>query len=185
MKILIVDDEEIGLLTLQKTVEHLGYAPTTAHSGEEALTAFQQEPFNVIISDWHMPGIDGIELCRQLRKISTSHYTYFILVSASRLQTPVFADATLQGIDDFLIMPLDPSDLANRLHVAERIISFTTEIKRLKQMFPICMYCHKVRNDSNYWQEVERYIHDTTGSNFSHGICPDCFRQHVESELNT
>ncbi len=61
-----------------------------------------------------------------------------------------------------------------RLRVAERILSFTTEIRQLKDLIPICSYCRKIRNDENYWQMVETYIGEQTGSNFTHGICPEC-----------
>lgn len=47
-------------------------------------------------------------------------------------------------------------------------------IRQLKRLLPICMYCKKVRNDSDYWQEIEAYLHQETGTDFSHGICPDC-----------
>jgi hypothetical protein len=61
-----------------------------------------------------------------------------------------------------------------RLRVAERILRFTTEIGQLQALIPICAYCSKIRNDKNYWQLVETYIKEQTGSNFSHGICPEC-----------
>ena len=59
--------------------------------------------------------------------------------------------------------------------VAERILGFTSDLKTLESFLPICTYCKKVRNDSDYWQEIEAYLHQETGTDFSHGICPDCF----------
>jgi sigma-B regulation protein RsbU (phosphoserine phosphatase) len=61
-----------------------------------------------------------------------------------------------------------------RLRVAERILGFTSEIRQLKDLIPICAYCRKIRNDGNYWQMVETYISEQTGSNFTHGVCPAC-----------
>ena len=66
-----------------------------------------------------------------------------------------------------------------RLRVAHRILEFTTQIRQLKELIPICMYCKRVRDDSDYWQQVESYIHECTGSNFSHGICPECFNKQM------
>ena len=66
-----------------------------------------------------------------------------------------------------------------RLHVGERIIRFTAEIDALKTLLPICMYCKNIRNDSNYWQSVESYMRESTGSDFTHGICPDCYEKEV------
>jgi len=79
------------------------------------------------------------------------------------------------GIDDFLTKPLDREAIMMRLRVAERILEFTTQIRQLKELIPICMYCKRVRDDTDYWDQVETYIHTHTGSNFSHGICPECF----------
>jgi hypothetical protein len=53
-------------------------------------------------------------------------------------------------------------------------------LRQLKELLPICMYCKKIRDDENYWHAVESYISSQTGSNFSHGICPDCFEKHVK-----
>jgi YesN/AraC family two-component response regulator len=85
------------------------------------------------------------------------------------------------GIDDFLTKPLDREAILMRLRVAERILEFTKQIRQLKQLIPICMYCKRVRDDTDYWDQVETYIHAHTGSNFSHGICPQCFDTQVES----
>ena len=83
------------------------------------------------------------------------------------------------GVDDFLKKPLDREAVMMRLRVAERIIEYTTQIRQLKEMLPICMYCKRIRDDQDYWQQVESYIHTHTGSNFSHGICPDCFSKQM------
>jgi len=61
-----------------------------------------------------------------------------------------------------------------------RIIEFATQLRQLKELLPICMYCKKIRDDENYWHAVESYISQQTGSNFSHGICPECFEKHVK-----
>jgi hypothetical protein len=66
-----------------------------------------------------------------------------------------------------------------RLRVAERILKFTAEIRQLKELIPICVYCRKVRDEENYWQQVETYIQTETGSRFSHGACPDCCEQEL------
>ncbi len=83
------------------------------------------------------------------------------------------------GVDDFLPKPLDREVIMMRLRVAERILEYTTQIRVLKELLPICMYCKRIRDDQDYWQQVETYIHSHTGSNFSHGICPECFAQEM------
>jgi sigma-B regulation protein RsbU (phosphoserine phosphatase) len=71
--------------------------------------------------------------------------------------------------------------ISMRLRVADRILEYARQIRILKDLLPICMYCKRIRDDGDYWQQVESYIHAHTGSNFSHGICPDCFTQEFGS----
>jgi response regulator RpfG family c-di-GMP phosphodiesterase len=122
-----------------------------------------------------MPGIDGLEFCQKVRERPRTEYTYFILLTANNTGRDNLRKAMDAGIDDFLSKPLDREAIMMRLRVAERILEFTTQIRQLKELIPICMYCKRVRDDSNYWDQVETYIHTHTGSNFSHGICPECF----------
>ena len=87
------------------------------------------------------------------------------------------------GVDDFLAKPVNVRDLRLRLHVAERILHFTHEVRALQDLLPICSYCKKIRDDQNYWQQIEGYISDRTGSDFSHSVCPECYRRVVLPEL--
>jgi response regulator RpfG family c-di-GMP phosphodiesterase len=101
-------------------------------------------------------------------------YTYFILLTANRTSSENYALASAAGVDDFLTKPLDRDALQMRLRVAERILNFTAEIRKLKELIPMCVYCRKVRDEDDYWDQVESYIQKETGSRFSHGACPDC-----------
>ncbi|HXF04338.1 MAG TPA: hypothetical protein VNM72_02865, partial [Blastocatellia bacterium] len=57
-------------------------------------------------------------------------------------------------------------------------------VKQLQGLLPICSYCKKIRDDQNYWIQVEQYIAEHSDAQFSHGICPDCYRQYVQPELD-
>jgi len=184
MKILLVEDDPIAQKIAKSLLEQQGHQVLAANDGTQALHLFQIDPVDVVISDWHMPEMDGIELCQMIRTISKSNYTYFIMVSASQPGLAQYAEATAQGIDDFLVKPIGPQEIAIRLLVAERIIKFTSEIKQLQTLLPICSYCKKIRNDSNYWRQIETYITETTGSSFTHGICPTCYEDIVRPELD-
>lgn len=179
MKILIAEDDPVSVKILQFTLQHYGHEVVTAATGDEAWELFDREPVRVIVSDWMMPGMDGLQLCQKVRERPKTDYTYFILLTAINTGRENLRKAMDAGIDDFLGKPLDREAILMRLRVAERILEFTTQIRQLKELIPICMYCKRVRDDTNYWDQVETYIHTHTGSNFSHGICPDCFNKQM------
>jgi len=179
MKILIAEDDPVSVKILQITLEHYGHQVVTASSGAEAWTQFDAEPFRAVVSDWMMPGMDGLELCRKIRSRPKTDYTYFILLTAINTGRENLRQAMDAEIDDFLVKPLDREAIMMRLRVAERILDFSRQIRQLKELLPICMYCKRIRDDQDYWQQVENYLHTHTGSNFSHGICPECFEKEM------
>ena len=137
----------------------------------------------MVVSDWTMPNTDGLELCRRIRKRVGAEYTYFILLTgrdATEENQTAAADA---GVDYFLTKPLDLPGLWTRLRVAERILRYTKQVSQLEEMLPICSYCKKIRDDQNYWQQIEGYISVRTGSDFSHSVCPDCYQAVLVPEL--
>jgi len=101
-----------------------------------------------------------------------------------------FADSTNRiaaadaGVDDFLSKPLNIEELWMRLRVAERILRYATQVQQLEELLPICSYCKKIRDDQNYWQQMEGYINERTGSEFSHSVCPDCMTSVVQPEMD-
>jgi DNA-binding response OmpR family regulator len=179
MKILIAEDDPVSAKILQFTLENAGHDVVVAGNGAIAWEIFNKNPVRVVVSDWMMPELDGLELCQKVRGRPKTDYTYFVLLTAIHTGRENLRKAMDAGVDDFLTKPLDREGIMMRLRVAERIVDFTQQIKLLKDLIPICMYCKKIRNDDNFWQGVESYIAQQTGSNFSHGICPDCFEKHV------
>jgi phosphoserine phosphatase RsbU/P len=181
MKILIAEDDFVSVKVLQLTLEHEGHEVVVAGNGEEAWAIYDADPVRVIVSDWMMPGMDGLELCQKVRSRPKTDYTYFILLTAINTGRENLRLAMNAGVDDFLSKPLDREVISMRLRVADRILEYARQIRILKDLLPICMYCKRIRDDGDYWQQVESYIHAHTGSNFSHGICPDCFTQEFGS----
>ena len=180
MKILIAEDEPVAAKILQRALESFDHEVVTTVDGHAAWDAFDREPVRIVVSDWFMPGLDGLGLCRKIRERKQTPYTYFILLTSQETGPENYDLATEAGVDDFLTKPLDRPAIRMRLRVAERILRYTTEIRQLKDMIPICSYCRKIRDDDNYWQMVETYINKETGSNFTHGICPACHEKLLE-----
>jgi response regulator RpfG family c-di-GMP phosphodiesterase len=143
-----------------------------------------------------MPRLDGLHVCRAVRTLPAKNYTYMIMVTARDQAADVLA-AFAAGVDDFLSKPVDGSQLLARLRCGERVLSLEDrclqrieelevaleEVRQLKRLLPICMYCKKVRDDNDYWQEIEAYIHVQTGTDFSHGVCPSCMEMALKGIL--
>lgn len=120
MKILIADDSAVPRLILQKTLASLGHDTVSASDGSEAWALFQTFQPEVVLSDWLMPGMDGIELCERIRGLDTDRYTYFVLLTAmTELEHAV--TAMTAGADDFLVKPLDRFKLEAALIAARRV----------------------------------------------------------------
>jgi sigma-B regulation protein RsbU (phosphoserine phosphatase) len=179
-RILMAEDDPISARILQATLSKFGYEPVLARDGAEAWDKFDREPFRVIVSDWMMPGLDGLALCEKVRAREQTLYTYFILLTANRTKAENYELASAAGVDDFLSKPLDREAIRIRLAVAERILKYTAEIRQLRQMIPICVYCRKVRDEQECWDPVETYIQKHTGSRFTHAACPTCYAQEIE-----
>lgn len=130
-RILIVEDDSVSALLLRKVLEQKGYEVTHAVNGVEALEKFNQDDYRVVISDWMMPEMDGIELCERLRK-SSDRYVYVILLSA-KSQREDSLGAYEAGVDDFLTKPLDREELLARLKVAQRVLTAEDSLRRQQE----------------------------------------------------
>lgn len=183
MKILAVEDDPVAMAVLTRALERLGHEVVKATDGDTALQRLEEHEFRVVVSDWLMPTLNGLDLCRQVRARLGRDYVYFILLSSLLPTEANQREAIDAGVDDFLQKPLDPLRIALRLHVAERILRFATQVQQLEQFLPICGYCKKVRDDQNYWQQIESYINARTGTDFSHSVCPDCHTNVVLPQL--
>lgn len=122
MRVLIVDDDIISAEMLRNSLEQFDYDVTSAHDGQEAFAQIRTGKYNVVISDWEMPGMSGLELCKQVRRRNWSSYIYFILLTSySGVDSSVIG--LQSGADDFLSKPFDPEEIRVRLLTAKRILS--------------------------------------------------------------
>src|SRR4051812_16922032 len=120
MKVLIIEDEPVAAMQIAAALRALGHEPVRAADGTAAWRELADGQHRVVVSDWRMPGVDGLELCRKIRA-HDGEYVYFILVSAVGVNDESRDAALAAGVDDFLPKPVNPADLKMRLHVAERI----------------------------------------------------------------
>jgi phosphoserine phosphatase RsbU/P len=199
MKVLVADDSVALRGSLEAMLVSWGYEVVTAGDGIAAWEQFRQmEPPRVSILDWMMPGLDGVELCRRVRSHAGLESTYIILLTARMDQEDIITGLE-GGADDYLTKPVNREELRARVNTGRRIAELQqsltdrvrdleaalSNVRQLQGLLPICTYCKKIRDDQNYWQQVERYIGSHAGVQFSHGICPECYDQlwRQEAEL--
>ncbi len=151
---------------------------------------------SLAILDWMMPGLDGSQVCLKARELAGDRTLYMILLTAKGRKEDIVEGLTA-GADDYVIKPFDRSELKARINAGERILRLQAElaarvkelelaltnVKLLQGLLPICCYCKKIRDDKNYWQQVDSYVSDHSDARFTHGICPDCRDKIVKPEL--
>ena len=122
MRILVVDDDEISRTLLSRSLMHLGYDVVTADGGEAALEILAGDNVCVMVADWMMPGMDGIELCRRVRSTGAMQHIYIILLTARQDRKSMLTGFEA-GIDEFLQKPCDIDELDAHVKVGIRIVN--------------------------------------------------------------
>ena len=182
MKILIAEDDGVSRLILLTKLKNLGHTVIAREDGESAWNSFLVERPQLIITDWMMPKVDGLDLCRMIRSHVREKYAYIMFLTALTGKKN-YHEGMEAGADDFLNKPVDMDELTARLRVAERILAMHSEMKQLEGLLPICSYCKQIRDDQNTWQPIEGYLSKRTEATFSHGCCPTCLEKIVKPEL--
>lgn len=177
MKVLVADDEQIGLTVVKNIVAGLGHKVIEAADGATAWEKFQRERPRVVISDWLMPKVSGLEFCERIRGEPSTEYTYFILLTGNEGSSQNYGLAMRTGVDDFLTKPTKEYEIHGRLRVAERILGLTQRVENLETFVPICAYCKEIRRDDGEYEPVEAFINRKEKTQFSHGICPKCVKK--------
>lgn len=183
LRILIAEDDDVTSKLLEVMVEHLGHKAILAANGAEAWEIFQKFNPQIVLTDWNMPSMDGLQLCKKIRELEKPDYNYVVVLTAAFTSKENYQQAMAAGADDFLRKPYDRDELAAKLRVAERIIKFHSTVRELRQLIPICSYCKSIRSDKNYWEEIGNYLASQAGLHVTHGICPDCADKHFKSIL--
>ena len=125
--ILVVDDSRAQRRILSMTLARGGYLVTEADSGISALALCQEMRFDIVLSDWMMPEMNGLDFCREYKALPRDDYGYFILLT-SKSEKAEIADGLDCGADDFLTKPVNPDELRARLRAGECILGMQAEL---------------------------------------------------------
>jgi sigma-B regulation protein RsbU (phosphoserine phosphatase) len=197
MKILIADDNLSIRTLLQKLLKKIGFQILVAEDGQKAWELLEKEEnVPLVILDWMMPNMNGIEFCNKIRNDKSKKSIYIIMLTAQEGKDNAVA-ALKAGADDFITKPFNNSELNARINAGKRIIELQenlfnriteledalSQVKQLQGLLPICSYCKNIRDDKNYWHKVESYISKNTDANFTHSICPKCYENVVKPQI--
>jgi sigma-B regulation protein RsbU (phosphoserine phosphatase) len=198
MRILIAEDDVVSRRLLETLLGRWGYEVVVAADGEHAWELLQgEEAPPLAILDWMMPGMGGVEICRRVREVGRPSPVYIILLTA-RASSEDVVQGLEAGANDYVTKPFHREELRARVQVGMRVVELQANlaarvleleealarVKQLQGLLPICSYCKKIRDDRNYWRQVETYISEHSEAVFSHGICPECFEKFVTPKLN-
>jgi sigma-B regulation protein RsbU (phosphoserine phosphatase) len=191
MRILVAEDDAVTRKLLESTLGRLGLDVITAADGNAAWNALEtlkgKDAPELAVLDWMMPGLEGIQILRRLRTTPGFELLYVILLT-SRTDKEDVAYGLAAGANDYIAKPFDPSELEARVRVGERMVKLQrslaarvaelevalAHVQRLQGLLPICSYCKKVRNETNYWEQVDSYLTSHSDVQLTHGICPQC-----------
>jgi phosphoserine phosphatase RsbU/P len=182
LKILVADDDPTSREVLGRVLRKLGHDVSSVVDGAEALARLAADPVPLVVTDWRMPTVDGLELTRRLRAVPDAPYTYVIVLTSVEGREH-WLEAMESGVDDFLPKPVDHDLIRARLRVAERILRLIARNRTLSRFIPLCMYCKRARSDRDYWLDLDRYLAETGDARLSHGVCPECDAKHVAPML--
>ncbi|MBW2737700.1 MAG: response regulator [Deltaproteobacteria bacterium] len=192
MKILIAEDDITSRVLLKHMLTKWGYEVVVTKDGNEAWEALRAENApRLAILDWMMPGLDGVEVCRKVRQLDVSNPTYIILLTSLNRKKDIVAGLEA-GADDYIGKPYEADELHVRVKVGKRVAALQSalveqvhslrealaHVKTLQGILPICMHCHKIRNDQQSWEKLEKYIAKHSDAQFSHGLCPECLEKY-------
>jgi sigma-B regulation protein RsbU (phosphoserine phosphatase) len=197
MNVLIADDDQTSRNVLNAILTGEHYSVTEVDNGLAALETLQSatEAYVALI-DWEMPGMEGTEVCRRIRELAHTQPIHLILLTARDSKADI-VQGLRTGANDYIVKPFNRTELVARVGIGAQMVglqrSLTQHIaeleealkrvKHLSGLLPICSYCKKIRDDSNYWQQVESYVMHHTDAQFSHSICPSCYESIVKPEM--
>ena len=153
--ILVVEDDPVSRRILEKSLTKSGMKVVTAENGRKALDLLEKTFFPIVITDWMMPEMDGLELCRRIRKMEWPSYVFIILLTARGAVDDIIAGLDA-GADDYLTKPFNKAELKARLRAGTRILGLYDKINKLSITDPLTQCFNRGYLMKNLTKEIKR-----------------------------
>jgi sigma-B regulation protein RsbU (phosphoserine phosphatase) len=187
MNVLIAEDDAVSRRLLETHLKRWGHDVQSFANGQEACDAITRSQVSLLsILDRMMPGMDGSDICRKLRQTEQNIHPYLVLLTGKE-DSQNIVERLKVGADDYVTKPFAAAVLRARVDVGLRVLRLQLKlsdrvtdpeitpanVKRLQGLLPIGSYCKRIRDDGNYWKQVDTYLAENTDAKLSHGVCPD------------
>ena len=189
LSVVIAEDEYLISMDVDKAAREAGFdVAGIAANGEQALDLIRKHSPDAAIIDIKMPKMDGLEAARRIRDEMP-----IPVVIMTAYESPEFLEEAKEaGVGAYLIKPPDVSGISRAVELAvarhEDIMELRKlnaelrdalrQIKTMEGILPICSYCKKIHDEKGHWIKIEAYVHQHTLADFSHGVCPECLKEH-------
>jgi len=188
VRVLVVEDDHLVSEMVCGTLEEIGYLVLgEAKDGREALAMVASLSPDVVMMDIKMPDMDGIEATRRIMEVHPVP-----VVALTAYENPeLMREAVSAGLGAYLVKPSTAREMERAITVAmarfddimelrrlnEKLNETLAKVKQLSGLLPICASCNMIRDDGGRWQQLEIYIHEHSEAEFSHSLCPGCFKK--------
>ena len=177
-RILLVDDEESYLKVLAFDLKKQGYEVSTAGSGQEALTHLEQNDPSLVITDYNMDGMSGIELMRKIKE-KKPEMMVMMLTAYGSMESAI--EALRLGAFDYLLKPHNREELRIKVGLCFENLELQKKVKLYEDILTVCCVCKKIQDDTGKepgkgeWLTTEMYLMKNAGVGSSHSFCTECF----------
>jgi YesN/AraC family two-component response regulator len=190
--VLYVEDDDTTRRALGGSLSRRVETLLLAQHGRQGLELFRQHAPDLVVTDIAMPVMSGLAMAREIKAESPQTQ---IVVTSAYSDTQFFLEAIELGIDGYVLKPVDfvklfaavrkglalvdlerqaSKQAQERERLLQELQTAANRIKTLSGLLPICSSCKKIRDDSGYWTQLERYFTEHSGVLFTHGLCPQC-----------
>ena len=195
-RVLIAEDDAMVAMLTQSELESIGMIVVgTAYDGRVAAEMTCELKPDVVLMDITMPHMDGIEAAAVIQARCP---TPVVILSAHH-ESELVDRATAAGVGAFVLKPPQAAELERAITIAvvrhadlialralnRHLEKALSEVKTLRGLLPICCLCKKVRDDNDYWNDVDVYVMKHTDAEFTHAYCPECLEKHFAGSTPT